>query len=96
LNVHQKIPPILYQQSCLLINRQEYDTPVTGDVTGQVTLWDAGTEVNQAPGFGPDQAPRQVGSNTGSAENGIVQIVADEFTYPDSSNIIRVIISVAP
>ena len=31
--------------------------PATGDVTSLVQLWDAGTEVNQAPGIGPDQAP---------------------------------------
>jgi len=45
-------------------------------------LWDAGTEVNQAPGFGSEQAPRQGGADTGTAENGVVQAVADGFTYP--------------
>lgn len=29
---------------------------VTGDVTGMVNLWDAGTEVNEEPGVGPNQA----------------------------------------
>lgn len=68
-------------------------TPVSGDVTGQISLWDAGTEINQAPGFGPDQAPRQSGANTGADESGVVQVVADEFTYPDSAGVIRIIIS---
>jgi hypothetical protein len=68
-------------------------TPVTGDVTSQIGLWDAGTEVNQEPGFGPDQAPRQAGPNTGADENGVVQIVADGFSYPGTSDTIRVIIS---
>ena len=43
-------------------------TRVTGDVTDQVALWDAGTEVNEEPGTGPNQAPRQTGPNTGTDE----------------------------
>jgi hypothetical protein len=68
-------------------------TPVSGDVTGQIQLWDAGTEVNQEPGVGPDQAPRQAGPNTGPNENGVVQIVSDEFTYPGTSSTILVTIT---
>jgi hypothetical protein len=68
-------------------------TPVSGDVTAQVSLWDAGTEVNQEPGVGPDQAPRQAGPNTGPDENGVVQIVSDEFTYPGTSSTILVTIT---
>ena len=68
-------------------------TPVTGDVTDQVALWDAGTEVNQLPGFGLDQAPRQSGPDTGADENGPVQIVSDGYTYPNTANTIRVTIS---
>ena len=68
-------------------------TPVSGDVTAQVMLWDAGTEVNQEPGVGPDQAPRQAGPNTGPDEGGAVQIVSDEFSYPDTSATIRVTIT---
>ena len=63
---------------------------VSGDVTAQVMLWDAGTEVNQEPGVGPDQAPRQTGPNSGPDENGVVQIVSDEFTYPGTSSTILV------
>ena len=68
-------------------------TPITGDITSQVGLWDAGTEINQAPGFGPDQAPRQAGANAGAAENGIVQPVADGFIYPATNETITVVIS---
>jgi len=68
-------------------------TPVSGDVTGRVQLWDAGTEVNQEPGVGPDQAPRQTGPDTGPDENGVVQIVSDEFAYPDTSATIQVTIT---
>ena len=43
---------------------------VTGDMTAMLNLWDAGTEVNEEPGAGPNQAPRQSGPNTGMDENG--------------------------
>lgn len=51
--------------------------PVSGDVTDQVYLWDAGTEVNQTPGEGADQAPRQSAPNTGEDEMGVVTQVDD-------------------
>jgi len=63
--------------------------PLTGDVTGQVDLWDAGTEVNEEPGVGPNQAPRQSGMNTGPDENGLVRLVDDGFTYPADEDVIR-------
>lgn len=62
-------------------------TPMMGDITDQVMLWDAGTEVNQMPGEGPDQAPRQAGPNTGASEAVAIQTVADRkdgFTYKNS------------
>ncbi|UTW61941.1 spondin domain-containing protein [bacterium SCSIO 12741] len=71
-------------------------TPVTGDVTSQVLLIDAGTEVNQMPGTGADQAPRQSGPNTGAAENGTVReisMVNDGFTYGAVNTYINVILS---
>lgn len=58
------------------------DTPTSGDVSSQVDLWDAGTEVNQAPGIGNDQAPRQAGPDTGDDEAGNVRLVDDGFVYP--------------
>jgi hypothetical protein len=66
------------------------DNPVTGDVTGMFLLWDAGTEVNEFPGVGPNQAPRQPSPNTGPAENGTVRQVNDGFTYPPVDRMIRV------
>ena len=51
--------------------------PVSGDITGQFILWDAGTEVNQEPGIGMDQGPRQKGPNTGENENGVVRNAKD-------------------
>ncbi len=51
--------------------------PISGDITSQITLWDAGTEGNQEPGIGPDQGPRQKAPNTGAAENGVVRNAKD-------------------
>lgn len=66
--------------------------PIQGDVTNRIQLWDAGTEKNQEPGLGPDQAPRQPGPNIGTSESNPVGPVNDGFTYPDVSAVIRVTI----
>jgi hypothetical protein len=70
--------------------------PVSGDVTEQVLLWDAGTEVNQEPGIGNEQGPRQKAMNMGKAENGVVRIIKDEFTYPSTRQVMRVTITPQP
>lgn len=44
-------------------------TAVTGDVTSWIPPWDAGTEVDETPGGGPNQAPRQSGPDTGDDQN---------------------------
>lgn len=67
--------------------------PISGDVTAQNFLWDAGTEVNETPGVGPNQAPRQSGPNTGPDENGVVQIVNDGYTYPAVSEVIKITVT---
>ncbi len=64
--------------------------PESGDITGMVLLWDAGTEVNEAPGIGPNQAPRQAGADTGGMENGTVRQVNDGYGYPDVSQVVRI------
>jgi hypothetical protein len=51
--------------------------PVSGDITDQLYLWDAGTEKDEEIGIGPNQGPRQKGTNTGEAENGVVHRVKD-------------------
>jgi hypothetical protein len=66
---------------------------ITGDVTSALSLWDAGTEVNQAPGIGDEQAPRQKMANTGKAENGKVGMVKDGFTYPNTADVLKVTIT---
>ena len=67
--------------------------PISGDVTDQIGLWDAGTEVNEQPGVGASQAPRQAGANTGADEGGTVRLVDDGFTYPAVADIVRITIS---
>ncbi|MBV7338347.1 spondin domain-containing protein, partial [Chloroflexi bacterium TSY] len=47
------------------------DRPISGDITDQSPLWDVGSEANEAPGLGPNQAPRQSGPNTGPGEGGV-------------------------
>ena len=42
--------------------------PISGDVTDQVSLWDAGTEADEEPGTGPNQVVRQGDANTGPAD----------------------------
>ena len=65
-------------------------TALNGDVTGMILLWDAGTEVNEQPGIGLYQAPRQAGPDSGMDESGTVRQVNDGYAYPDVSDVIRV------
>jgi hypothetical protein len=51
------------------------DNPIQGDVTNQVYLWDVGTEVDQEPGIGSEQGPRQSADNTGTPESEVIQTV---------------------
>ncbi len=72
--------------------------PISGDITDQIDLWDAGTEVNQEPGVGADQAPRQAAGNTGADENGTVELITnvmDGYTYPADNEVIKVTITPA-
>jgi hypothetical protein len=74
----------------------ESGKPIMGDITARTTLWDAGTEVNEEPGVGTNQAPRQSAPNTGPRENGVVRPIAevrDGFTYPAVSEVLRVTIA---
>lgn len=67
--------------------------PISGDITDKLILWDAGTEVNQEPGIGPDQAPRQKAPNTGAAEHGVVHRAKDVSFYGKNSELFRVTIT---
>ena len=69
--------------------------PISGDITSQIILWDVGTEVDQEPGIGSDQGPRQKAPNTGKAENGVVRKVEDGKAYSRASEVMRVTIKPA-
>ncbi len=70
------------------------NTPVSGDVTSQVDLYDAGTEVDQVPGQGVDQVLAQSGPDTGADENGVVASARDDgFELPADEDVIRVTIT---
>ena len=67
--------------------------PRSGTLADPIALWDAGTEVNEAPGLGPNQAPRQANQNTGLAENGVIRPVNDGFAYPSAKGVLEVSIT---
>ncbi len=52
-------------------------------MTAQLALWDAGTELNEEPGLGPNQGPRQATPDAGVSEKNAVAHVRDKYTYPD-------------
>jgi hypothetical protein len=72
--------------------------PISGDITTKIILWDAGTEVHEEPGVGPNQAPRQKAPNTGKDENGVVKNikdVKDGFSYPKTASVMKLTITPA-
>ena len=71
---------------------------ISGDITSQMVLWDAGTEVDQEPGIGSEQGPRQKAPNTGVAENGVVRNAKDvkyARAYAKTSEVMKVTITPA-
>jgi hypothetical protein len=69
--------------------------PVSGDLTASVRLFDAGTEVDQQPGAGADQAPRQKAANQGADQNGAIAQAHDGFAYPPVAEVMKLEIKVA-
>ena len=68
---------------------------ISGDMTSQIMMWDAGTEVDQEPGIGSDQGPRQKAPNTGKAENGVVHKIQDGKLYSQASSVMRITVTPA-
>lgn len=64
--------------------------PISGNLTASVRLFDAGTEVDQQPGAGGDQAPRQKAANQGATQNAAVAQANDGFAYPPVGEVIRI------
>lgn len=67
--------------------------PISGNVTDKLILWDAGTEVNEELGIGPNQGPRQKAANTGPDEKGVVRQAKDASFYGKNGELFRVTIS---
>ena len=59
------------------------DQPISGDVTSEVELYDAGTEADTAPGTGPDQKPVQdpEAMDVGPKEDEPIQLATER--HPD-------------
>ena len=71
-------------------------TPVTGDVTSALKLYDAGTEADTPPGTGPDQKPVQATDNQGPTESVVITGASmryPEFTIPATNAVIKVTIT---
>lgn len=67
-------------------------TPISGDVTDQVYLWDAGTEVDEEPAVGPHTGPNQAMSTDGPGAvdpNANVRKVAEMAMLSDGSTFQR-------
>jgi hypothetical protein len=67
--------------------------PLSGDIAAELVLWDAGTEVNEELGVGPNQAPRQKSANTGTPENGVVTRARNVRFYGRNNELFRVTLS---
>ncbi len=84
---------LFYAASNSGINLFDNGNPISGDLTDMIRLWDAGSELNQEPGIGGYQAPRQPGANMGPVDaDQTIRIVNDEYTYPMTNQVIRVTI----
>ena len=68
-------------------------TPVSGDVTSSLVLYDAGTEEDTAPGTGAFQAVVQVAANTGPADDNTQIRLASGFTIPATTAVIKITIT---
>ncbi len=72
------------------------DTPISGDVTSSIMLYDAGTEEDTAPGEGPDQKLAQGDEiNVGpDDDNTAIRLASEDgFTIPANNTVIKVTIT---
>jgi hypothetical protein len=69
--------------------------PRSSEMTSQLSLWDAGTEVNEEPGLGPNQGPRQATPDAGVPESQGIAHVRDRYTYPRIGDVLRLTITPA-
>lgn len=70
----------------------DHGKAVSGDITREFMLFDAGTEMNEEPGIGPNQAPRQKAPNTGATENRKVKKAKMSPFFTKTTSLFRVTI----
>jgi hypothetical protein len=73
--------------------------PLSGDITGRLSLWDAGTETNEVPGLGPNQGIRQGAPHAGDPERLPVRPMTDaEYGshWPPILQLVRVSVTPEP
>ncbi len=66
--------------------------PISGDITARFELYDAGTEANEDPKFGPNVGLNQKSLDTGPSESEPVRLVDDGFDYPSAPEVLRITI----
>ena len=64
-------------------------TPVSGDVTDQVSIYDAGTELDEELTIGPDTGPQQGTPDTGPADpvKQVREVTSDRYSRPASAHV---------
>ena len=67
--------------------------PLSGDITNDFMLFDAGTEKDEEPGVGPNQGPRQKDPNAGEAENGKVHPAKTSAFFTRNGELFKVTIT---
>ena len=71
--------------------------PLSGDITDQISLWDAGTEANEEPGIGPNTVTNQLTPDTGEPGEDVVQLLSDvagdAYPYPAADTVLKVTLS---
>lgn len=67
--------------------------PLSGDITADFMLYDAGTEVDEEPGVGPNQGARQKSIDAGAPENGKVHAVKTSTFATKTGALFRVTIT---
>jgi hypothetical protein len=66
---------------------------VSRDVSPRISLWDAGTEVDEEPGLGPNQAPRQKDPQAGTPEREPVAHAIGKWPVPRAAEVFRLTIT---
>jgi hypothetical protein len=66
--------------------------PLSGDITDRLGPFDAGTEVNEDPKFGPDVGVNQKWLNAGETEERPVRAPDDGFPWPAATKVLKVTI----